>query len=157
VPDPDRVSYLTQTTLAGDETADVLGALRQRLPRLAGPGSADICYATTNRQEAVAAIAEECDLILVVGSANSSNSLRLVEVARRLGKPAHLIDDAADVRPQWLAGVEAVGMTAGASTPPHLVDEVVTALAGLGPVTVTEHRTSEETVTFVLPPALRPN
>jgi 4-hydroxy-3-methylbut-2-enyl diphosphate reductase len=93
--------------------------------------------------------------VLVVGSANSSNSLRLVEVARRLGRPAHLIDDAGDVRPQWLAGVRTIGLTAGASAPPHLVDEVVSALAGLGPVTVTEHRTSEETITFVLPPALR--
>ncbi|GAA2559861.1 4-hydroxy-3-methylbut-2-enyl diphosphate reductase [Winogradskya consettensis] len=156
VPDPGRVSYLTQTTLAADETGAVIDALRDRFPDLAGPDTDDICYATTNRQEAVTAIADRCDLVLVVGSANSSNSQRLVEVAARRGTPAHLIEDASRVRPEWLVDARTIGVTAGASAPPHLVDELVAALGGLGPLTVTEHRTSEETVTFVLPPALRP-
>ncbi|WP_045746947.1 MULTISPECIES: 4-hydroxy-3-methylbut-2-enyl diphosphate reductase [Actinoplanes] len=156
VGDPRRVSYLTQTTLAVQESDAVVDELRARFPELAGPDTDDICYATTNRQEAVAAIADECDLVLVVGSANSSNSLRLVEVAQRRGVDAYLIEDAGDVRPQWLDGVRAVGLTAGASAPPHLVDEVIARLAGLGPVTVTERRTSEENIVFVLPPSLRP-
>jgi 4-hydroxy-3-methylbut-2-enyl diphosphate reductase len=152
VEDPRRVSYLTQTTLAADETTAIVDALRDRFPGLAGPDTDDICYATTNRQEAVAAIAAACDLVLVVGSANSSNSSRLVEVARRHGTPAHLIEDAAGIRPEWLDGVRTVGLTAGASAPPHLVDEVI---AALGPEAVTEHRVTEENVTFLLPPELR--
>jgi 4-hydroxy-3-methylbut-2-enyl diphosphate reductase len=153
VPDPDRVSYLTQTTLAVDETADILAVLRERFPNLRGPGSDDICYATTNRQRALSAVAADADLVLVIGSANSSNSVRLVELARRAGTPAHLIDDASDIRPEWLADVETVGLTAGASAPPHLVDEVVRAL---GPVTVLEVETATESIRFTLPPAVRP-
>lgn len=157
VPDPARVSYLTQTTLALDETTAIVDVLRSRFPDLRGPDSADICYATTNRQEAVIEIAAGCDLLLVVGSENSSNSQRLVEVARRHGTDAHLVDDAGDVRPEWLAGVEVVGVTAGASAPAHLVDGLVKALGGLGPVTVTEPHPRTETVQFVMPDSRRGN
>ncbi|HEX9334694.1 MAG TPA: 4-hydroxy-3-methylbut-2-enyl diphosphate reductase [Pseudonocardiaceae bacterium] len=155
VADPDRVSYLTQTTLAVDETTAVIDALRARFPALRGPASDDICYATTNRQEALAAIAEAADVVLVVGSANSSNSRRLVELAGRYDTPAHLIDDASDIRPAWLANTRTVGLTAGASAPPHLVDEVITTLAGLGPVTTSERTTTTEAVRFTLPTAVR--
>ncbi|MFC4858046.1 4-hydroxy-3-methylbut-2-enyl diphosphate reductase [Actinophytocola glycyrrhizae] len=154
VPDPERVSYLTQTTLAVDETEEILGVLRSRFPFLKGPASDDICYATTNRQHALSAVAEQADLVLVIGSANSSNSVRLVELARRGGTPAHLIDDAGDIRPEWLDGVTTVGVTAGASAPPELVDEVV---AALGPVHVLEHRTATEDIRFTLPPSVRPS
>ena len=154
VPDPDRVSYLTQTTLAADETEEIIAVLRDRFPNLRGPASDDICYATTNRQRALSAVAEEADLVLVVGSANSSNSVRLVELARRAGTPAHLIDDAGDIRPEWLDGVRTVGLTAGASAPPRLVEEVV---AALGPVTVLQRRTATESIRFTLPPAVRPS
>ncbi|WP_420161743.1 4-hydroxy-3-methylbut-2-enyl diphosphate reductase [Nocardiopsis sp. CNT-189] len=155
VDDPGRVSYLTQTTLAVDETAGVVDALRGRFPELRGPDSADICYATTNRQEALSAIAAETDLVLVVGSDNSSNSVRLVELAERHGIPAHLIDGPADIRPGWLEGVSAIGLTAGASAPPVLVEEVIAALRGLGPLSVTEHETTRETVRFSLPSPVR--
>jgi 4-hydroxy-3-methylbut-2-enyl diphosphate reductase len=154
VPDPDRVSYLTQTTLAVDETAEILAVLRSRFPKLRGPASDDICYATTNRQQSLSTVAAEADLVLVVGSANSSNSVRLVELARRGGTPAHLIDDASDIRPEWLVGVRTVGLTAGASAPPRLVDEVV---AALGPVTVLERETATESIRFTLPAAVRPS
>jgi 4-hydroxy-3-methylbut-2-enyl diphosphate reductase len=145
------VSYLTQTTLAADEVAEVVDALRARFPLLRGPGSDDICYATTNRQEAVKAIARDADVMLVVGSANSSNSQRLVERARRLGTAAHLIDDAAGLREEWLAGARVVGLSAGASAPPRLVDEVVAALRARGPVDVQERRTAAEHRQFALP------
>jgi 4-hydroxy-3-methylbut-2-enyl diphosphate reductase len=154
VGDPSQVSYLTQTTLAADETAGVVDALRARYPALHGPSTEDICYASTNRQESLLAVAEEADLVLVVGSANSSNSLRLVELARRNGTAAHLIDDASDIRPAWLTGVRTVGLTAGASAPDRLVDDVVTALRGLGPVEVTERTTARETLRFGLPSAV---
>ncbi len=154
VPDPERVSYLTQTTLSVDETAEILGVLRARFPFLKGPPSDDICYATTNRQEALSAVAADADLVLVIGSTNSSNSVRLVELARRGGTPAHLIDDAGDIRPEWLEGVRTVGLTAGASAPPRLVAEVV---AALGPVTVLERETAKESVRFTLPAAVRPS
>ncbi|GAA3738647.1 4-hydroxy-3-methylbut-2-enyl diphosphate reductase [Spinactinospora alkalitolerans] len=157
VGDPERVSYLTQTTLAVDETAEVVDALRARFPAVRGPASDDICYATTNRQDALKAIAEEADLVLVVGSANSSNSVRLAELARRSGAPGHLVDDVGGIRPEWLAGARRIGLTAGASAPPHLVGAVVAALSGLGPVTVTEHETARETIRFTLPPAVRPS
>ncbi|MEU0469295.1 4-hydroxy-3-methylbut-2-enyl diphosphate reductase [Amycolatopsis sp. NPDC006131] len=155
VPDPDRVTYLTQTTLSVDETAEVLIELRRRFPALRGPASDDICYATTNRQDALRSVARDTDLVLVVGSRNSSNSLRLVELAERAGTPAHLIDDARDVRPEWLSGVERIGLTAGASAPPGLVDSVVAALGGLGPLTVGERETTRETIHFTLPTAVR--
>uniref|UniRef100_UPI00037143CE 4-hydroxy-3-methylbut-2-enyl diphosphate reductase n=1 Tax=Amycolatopsis sp. (strain ATCC 39116 / 75iv2) TaxID=385957 RepID=UPI00037143CE len=155
VPDPDRVTYLTQTTLSVDETAEVLTELRRRFPALRGPASDDICYATTNRQDSLRSVARDTDLVLVVGSRNSSNSLRLVELAERAGTPAHLIDDARDVRPEWLSGVERIGLTAGASAPPGLVDSVVAALGGLGPLTVGERETTRETIHFTLPTAVR--
>lgn len=155
VADPARVSYLTQTTLAVDETTEIVGALRARFPALRGPGSDDICYATTNRQDALKAIAEESDLVLVVGSTNSSNSVRLVELARRRGTPSYLIDDPGEIRPEWLDGVAVVGLTAGASAPPRLVEAVIAALAELGPVTVAERETTRETVHFTLPAAVR--
>ncbi|MBV2366623.1 4-hydroxy-3-methylbut-2-enyl diphosphate reductase [Streptomonospora nanhaiensis] len=155
VPDPERVSYLTQTTLAVDETAEVVDALRARFPALRGPASADICYATTNRQDALRSIAEDADLVLVVGSHNSSNSQRLVELARRGGTPAHLVDDTGDIRAAWLAGAATVGLTAGASAPPGLVEAVITALGGLGRVAVRERETTRETVRFTLPSAVR--
>jgi len=155
VEDPSRVSYLTQTTLAVDETSAVVDALRDRFPALRGPGSDDICYATTNRQRSLAAVADEADLVLVVGSTNSSNSVRLVEVARRMGTPAYLVDDVSGISPSWLAGVQVVGLTAGASAPPELVDEVVQWLRRFGPVRVEERETARETITFGLPPAAR--
>jgi 4-hydroxy-3-methylbut-2-enyl diphosphate reductase len=153
--DPGRVSYLTQTTLAVDETTEVVDALRERFPLLHEPASEDICYATTNRQHALGAILDEADLVLVVGSPNSSNSVRLVEMARRQGTPAELIDRAGDIRPEWLDGVRTIGLTAGASAPPLLVTEVITALSELGPVTVEERELTRETVHFDLPPAVR--
>ncbi|MFC7535482.1 4-hydroxy-3-methylbut-2-enyl diphosphate reductase [Actinoplanes sp. GCM10030250] len=153
VADPERVAYLTQTTLAPEETGPVADALRERFPELSGPGTDDICYATTNRQEAVAVVAAECEVVLVVGTADSQ---RLVEVARRSGTPAYLVEDGAGVHPRWLSGVRTVGLTAGASTPPHLVVDVIDTLAGLGPIRIAERRTTEENITFMLPPALRP-
>jgi 4-hydroxy-3-methylbut-2-enyl diphosphate reductase len=154
VPDPHRVSYLTQTTLAVNETAEILAVLRERFPDLKGPPSDDICYATTNRQHALSTVANEADLVLVIGSPNSSNSVRLVELARRAGTPAYLIDDAGDIRPEWLAGVRTIGLTAGASAPPRLVDEV---LAALAPGTVVERETATESIRFTLPAAVRPS
>jgi 4-hydroxy-3-methylbut-2-en-1-yl diphosphate reductase len=154
VPDPERVSYLTQTTLAVDETAAILAVLRARFPQLRGPASDDICYATTNRQHALSTVATDADLVLVIGSPNSSNSVRLVELARRAGTPAYLIDDARDIRPEWLDGVRTVGLTAGASAPPELVDEVV---AALGPVSVVERETATESIRFTLPASVRPS
>ncbi|MEU5165584.1 4-hydroxy-3-methylbut-2-enyl diphosphate reductase [Streptomyces mutomycini] len=150
-----QISYLTQTTLAVDETAEVVGALRERFPLLQEPPSDDICYATTNRQAALMAIVEEADLVLVVGSENSSNSVRLVELARREGTRAELIDRAGDIRPEWLTGVSTVGLTAGASAPPALVTEVVTRLGTFGPVHVEEREIARETVHFDLPSAVR--
>ncbi|NGO12165.1 4-hydroxy-3-methylbut-2-enyl diphosphate reductase [Streptomyces sp. HC44] len=153
--DPRQVSYLTQTTLAVDETAEVVDALRERFPLLREPSSEDICYATTNRQNALDAIVSEADLVLVVGSANSSNSVRLVELSRRRGTPAELIDGAGDIRPEWLEGVRTIGLTAGASAPPGLVTEVVSALGEFGPVSVEERRVTRETTHFELPTAVR--
>jgi 4-hydroxy-3-methylbut-2-enyl diphosphate reductase len=151
VPDSGRVAYAMQTTLAVDEAEEIAGVLRSRFPGLQAPRREDICYATTNRQQAVRAIAGECDLVLVVGSANSSNSLRLVEVARREGVAAHLVEDASAIDLGWLPNARTIGITAGASAPPHLVDDVVDALAGLGPVTVRESRVGVENVQFTLP------
>lgn len=155
VPDPSRVSYLTQTTLSVDETAAVVAELRSRFPALRGPASDDICYATTNRQDALKAVAVESDVVLVVGSTNSSNSVRLVELAERGGTPAYLIDDARDIRPEWLTGASVIGLTAGASAPPRLVDAVIEAIGGLGPVTVDERETTRENIHFTLPVKVR--
>jgi len=153
--DPSKVAYLMQTTLAVDEAADVAGALRERFPSMRAPGSDDICYATTNRQAAVRAVAEEADLVLVAGSKNSSNSVRLVERSERAGTPAYLIDGATDIQLSWLSGVSVVGLTAGASAPPAVVSEIIAALSGLGTVTVTERVTTTESVQFGLPREVR--
>ncbi|MGH3526233.1 MAG: 4-hydroxy-3-methylbut-2-enyl diphosphate reductase [Pseudonocardiaceae bacterium] len=149
--DPSRVAYTMQTTLAVDEAEEIAGILRDRFPTLSAPRTDDICYATTNRQRAVRAIAREVDLVLVVGSPNSSNSVRLVEVAQREGVPAYLVDDVTEIDLRALVGATRVGITAGASAPPHLVDEIVHCLGGLGPVTATESRLIDEDVTFALP------
>jgi 4-hydroxy-3-methylbut-2-enyl diphosphate reductase len=150
-PNPDKVAYLTQTTLAVDDVAEIAGALRRRFPLAESPRSDDLCYATTNRQQSVRAIAAESDLVLVLGSANSSNSLRLVEVARRCGTRAHLVEDATSLLPEWLHGTHTVGITAGASAPPYLVDEVIGTLAELGPVQVDQREVARERVRFALP------
>ena len=151
VSDPGRISFLMQTTLAVDDAAETVDALRRRFPLIESSATDDICYATTNRQLAVRAIAEQSDVIIVLGSANSSNSLRLVEVAQRCGVPAHLVDDASEILPAWLDGAATVGITAGASAPPHLVDEVIGTLSALGPVDVVERAVAHENITFTLP------
>ena len=155
VENPAKVAYLMQTTLAIDEAADVSGALREKFPQMRAPGSDDICYATTNRQAAVRAVAVEADVVLVAGSKNSSNSVRLVERSEREGTPAHLIDGATDIDLSWLADASVVGLTAGASAPPAVVSEIITALSGLGTVTVTERVTTTESVQFGLPREVR--
>ena len=151
VDDPSQVSYLTQTTLAVDEVAQVVDVLRERFPLLSAPPTEDICYATTNRQHAVLAIADECDIVIVVGSQNSSNSKRLVEVAERAGTPAYLVDDASSIAPEWIMNARRIGLTAGASAPPHLVDEVIGTLRALGPVDVVEREVTREDIRFTLP------
>ncbi len=148
-------AFVTQTTLATDEVTTVIGALERRFTDLARPAASDICYASQNRQEAVREMAPDCDVVIVVGSHNSSNSNRLVEVARRCGAGAHLVDSQTDLRLSWLAGARRVGVTAGASAPPELVQEVVACLAGLGPVSVEERSTGHENVSFPLPPEVR--
>jgi 4-hydroxy-3-methylbut-2-enyl diphosphate reductase len=149
------VAYVTQTTLSVDDTAEIVEALKARFPDMAAPHRDDICYATTNRQEAVKSIAGECDVLLVIGSANSSNSVRLVEVGLRAGAPkAFLIDDADDLDLAWLAGARTVGVTAGASAPEDLVQGVIRKLAGAFAVTVEEVGAARETVSFKLPRAL---
>jgi 4-hydroxy-3-methylbut-2-en-1-yl diphosphate reductase len=153
--DSGKVAYLMQTTLAADEAAGVVDAILDRFPSARGPGSDDICYATTNRQNAVRAIAADSDLVLVVGSANSSNSLRLVETAQRAGTPAYLVDKAEDIELGWLAGTSTVGITAGASAPPAVVGEIVEALAGLGQIEMEEVVVTTEAVQFGLPKELR--
>jgi 4-hydroxy-3-methylbut-2-enyl diphosphate reductase len=153
--DPARVAYTTQTTLATDETAEVVDALRQRFPDLVGPHAKDICYASQNRQEAVRTMAPLCDLVLVVGSSNSSNTARLAEVARRCGARAQLIDDHGELDLRWLEEARTVGITAGASAPEHLVQATVEAIATLGPVDVEHHSVTTENVNFPLPLEVR--
>ncbi|MET0589108.1 MAG: 4-hydroxy-3-methylbut-2-enyl diphosphate reductase [Novosphingobium sp.] len=148
------LAYLTQTTLSVDDTAEVIAALQARYPNVHGPKAEDICYATSNRQAAVKAIAPQCQLVLVIGAPNSSNSLRLVEVAERCGAHARLIQRASDIDPQWLDGVETLGLTAGASAPETLVREVVDRLAKLRSVTEEQAVTAEENITFKLPKQL---
>jgi 4-hydroxy-3-methylbut-2-enyl diphosphate reductase len=155
VDDPERVTYLMQTTLAVDEAEEVVDALRDRFPTIVGPGSADICYATSNRQAAVRKVAAEADLVLVVGSANSSNSIRLVEVTRREGVAAHLVGDVGDVDLAWLAPARTIGISAGASAPPHLVEHLTQALAGMGPSTVSVRSVGTEQISFHLPKEVR--
>jgi 4-hydroxy-3-methylbut-2-enyl diphosphate reductase len=155
VPDPDRVAYITQTTLAVDETSAIIERLRERFPGIVGPRTDDICYATTNRQSAVKQMADACDLLLVIGSRNSSNSLRLVEVARGCGTEAHLIDRAAEVRERWLAGKRIVGISSGASAPEHLVQELVDYFRRRGVSDVSEFHVINEDVRFMLPKPIR--
>jgi 4-hydroxy-3-methylbut-2-en-1-yl diphosphate reductase len=155
IQDATQVSYVTQTTLSVDDTAKVIDRLRSRFPLIEGPRKDDICYATQNRQDAVKDLAQECDLILVVGSSNSSNSNRLRELAERLGVRAFLLDNATLIDPVWLEGAEVVGVTSGASAPESLVEEVVARLQLEGPVEVTTIVTREESIEFSLPKALR--
>ena len=153
--EPAKVAYLMQTTLSADEAAGMADAIVDRFPAATGPGSDDICYATTNRQLAVKAIAEQCDLVLVAGSANSSNSRRLVETAERAGTPAYLVDGPEDIELGWLAGASAIGITAGASAPPAVVSQITNALAGLGQLDITERTVVAESVQFGLPKEVR--
>lgn len=151
VPDPARVAYLTQTTLSLDETAGIIEALRKAFPLIQGPSAQDICYATQNRQTAVKDVAAEADLLLVVGSTNSSNSNRLVEVARNLGTSAYLIENCRSIQRSWLAGVRTLALTAGASAPECLVEETVSYLSGEGFTEVRELEVMPEHVRFGLP------
>ena len=155
VDDPERVAYITQTTLSVDETTQIIARLRERFPNIVSPKSDDICYATTNRQIAVKQLARECDLVLVIGSTNSSNSNRLVEVAREHGAGSYLIDNASQVREEWLEGVETVGITSGASAPEELVSELVSFFRRRGAEDVSELRTVDEDVRFMLPKEIR--
>jgi 4-hydroxy-3-methylbut-2-enyl diphosphate reductase len=152
--DPANVAFVTQTTLSVDDTAEIVAALRARFPEIAAPHKEDICYATTNRQDAVKAIAARSQALLVLGSANSSNSVRLAEVGRRSGAAAYLIDDAGGLEPGWLKGVTTLGITAGASAPEVLVQGVIDRLSETFDVTVEEIDTARETVTFKLPRAV---
>jgi 4-hydroxy-3-methylbut-2-enyl diphosphate reductase len=155
VPDPERVAFITQTTLSVDETAEIIAALRAKFPAIVSSKSDDICYATTNRQIAVKQLARECDLVLVIGSTNSSNSNRLVEVAREHGAASHLIDNHTQVQEEWLAGVETVGITSGASAPEELVEQLVELFRERGAEDVSELRTVHEDVRFMLPKKIR--
>jgi 4-hydroxy-3-methylbut-2-enyl diphosphate reductase len=154
VPDPDRVAVTTQTTLGVDDANVIIDVLRRRFPNLITPTSDDICYATQNRQTAVKLLAEDADLVLVLGSGNSSNSRRLREVAEGAGAKAFLIDDASEIQPEWLEGVETVAITAGASAPEYLVQQVVAYFQAMGVEQIEEVMAIDEKVTFLLPPEL---
>ncbi|WP_219615113.1 4-hydroxy-3-methylbut-2-enyl diphosphate reductase [Aeromonas salmonicida] len=155
VKNPDDLCFVTQTTLSVDETSDVIDALRKQFPKIQGPRKDDICYATQNRQDAVREMAGLVDVMLVVGSRNSSNSNRLRELAEKVGSRAYLIDDASMIETGWLEGVKAIGVTAGASAPDVLVQNVITRLRELGGNMVVEHPGREENVVFEVPPELR--
>jgi 4-hydroxy-3-methylbut-2-enyl diphosphate reductase len=151
VPDPEKMVYLTQTTLSLDETSDIVNRLRERFPKITGPKTQDICYATENRQLAVKAVAPLCGALLVVGSQNSSNSRRLVEVCQKAGVPAYLLDDCSEVEPDMLNGANTVAVTAGASAPEHLVQELINHLRQHGYTELEEAEIKEEDVRFTLP------
>src|SRR5579862_7215955 len=151
VKDPERVSFITQTTLSLDETRDIVERLKERYPMIQGPAAQDICYATENRQVAVKAVVPLCQMLLVVGSQNSSNSRRLVEVSQKIGVPAYLIDDLSEVQPQWLDNVDTVAVTAGASAPENLVQDLIRSLQGRGYSDLEEVEIKEEDVRFNLP------
>ena len=153
--DPDKLAYVTQTTLSMDDTAEIVAALRARFPRIQGPKKNDICYATQNRQDAVKQLAAQSDLVLIVGSPNSSNSNRLREVAERLGVPARLIDNADEIEPEWLAGKSKIGLSAGASAPEILVDRVLQRLREWGVEKVIQDEGRQENVVFSLPAELK--
>ena len=155
VEDPERISYLTQTTLSVDETSRIIARLRERFPAITGPRTDDICYATTNRQAAVRQLARECDLVLVIGSSNSSNSQRLVEVARDYGADSYLIDNERQVREDWLDGARTVGITSGASAPEELVRRLVDFFRARGTEDVAELEVIQEDVRFMLPKEIR--
>jgi 4-hydroxy-3-methylbut-2-en-1-yl diphosphate reductase len=155
VPDPRRLSYLTQTTLSVDETNEIVDVLRSRFPEIQGPPREDICYATQNRQDAVKEVAGRADVVLVIGSRNSSNSNRLAEVSQERGIPAYLVDDETEVDPAWLDGAEVVGLTSGASAPERLVDRMLEWLAARGYDRVEQALITEESVRFALPPGVR--
>jgi 4-hydroxy-3-methylbut-2-enyl diphosphate reductase len=155
VEDPERVAYVSQTTLSVDETRAVIARLRERFPSITGPRTDDICYATTNRQAAVKQMAIECDLVLVIGSRNSSNSNRLVDVARAAGADSHLIDNESQVQEEWLGGVRVVGITSGASAPEELVQRLVDFFRARGTADVSEFEVLREDVRFMLPKAIR--
>lgn len=154
--DPEMLSFLTQTTLSVDDTRDIIAALQHRFPAITGPRGEDICYATSNRQDAVKAIAGQCDRMIVIGAPNSSNSLRLVEVAERLGTPAHLVQRGTDVDPAWLHDIGTLGITAGASAPETLVREVIDAVASVRTIVEDVVVTAEENMIFKLPRGLEP-
>jgi 4-hydroxy-3-methylbut-2-enyl diphosphate reductase len=153
--DPDHVAYITQTTLSLDETSGIIDKLKQKFPNIVGPKSDDICYATTNRQIAVKELAKECELVLVIGSANSSNSNRLVEVARECGADSYLIDNSLQVEEEWLQDVETLGITSGASAPEELVEQLVEFFSERGTDDISEVRTVDEDVRFMLPKEIR--
>jgi len=153
--DPERVAYISQTTLSVDETQGIIERLRERFPAIVGPRTDDICYATTNRQAAVRKLADVCDVVLVIGSRNSSNSQRLVEVARDLGAPAYLIDNAGELDESWLEGVHTVGISSGASAPESLVSELVDLFRARGVSDVSELTVTREDVRFMLPKTIR--
>ncbi|MBA2241091.1 MAG: 4-hydroxy-3-methylbut-2-enyl diphosphate reductase [Solirubrobacterales bacterium] len=155
IADPERIAFITQTTLSVDETTGIIARLRERFPKIVSSKSDDICYATTNRQIAVKQLATECELVLVIGSTNSSNSNRLVEVAREQGAASHLLDSAGQVREQWLEDVETVGITSGASAPEELVSALVDYFRERGAEEVSELRTVHEDVRFMLPKKIR--
>jgi 4-hydroxy-3-methylbut-2-enyl diphosphate reductase len=155
VPDPSRVAYISQTTLSVDETRAIINRLRERFPEIAGPRTDDICYATTNRQAAVKQMAAECDLVLVIGSQNSSNSQRLVEVARDYGVESHLVDNEAQVDEEWLRDKRVVGISSGASAPEELVSRLVRFFADRGVTDVSEFEVVREDVRFMLPKRIR--
>jgi 4-hydroxy-3-methylbut-2-enyl diphosphate reductase len=152
--DPEHAAFVTQTTLSMDDTARIVGALRRRFPKIRGPRQNDICYATQNRQDAVKHLAQHCDLLLVIGSRHSSNSNRLREIAAAAGIPAYLIDGPGDLRHEWLSGRQRVGVTAGASAPENVVQQVVAKLREWGEKTVTEFEGVHENVIFALPEEL---
>lgn len=151
VPDPGNVSYLTQTTLSVDETKDIIDVLQRRFPQISSPTRSDICYATTNRQSAVKVLARRARLVLIIGAPNSSNSRRMVEVARQHGAESYLIEDETQIDPAWLDGLEVVGLSSSASAPEHLVTEVLERLREYGPAEVEEVRVVDEDVHFPLP------
>jgi 4-hydroxy-3-methylbut-2-enyl diphosphate reductase len=153
--DPERVAYISQTTLSVDETRGIIERLRERFPAIIGPRTDDICYATTNRQAAVRELATACELVLVIGSRNSSNSLRLVEVARDYGAQAHLIDNARELDDAWLEGVRIVGISSGASAPEELVQELVALFRARGVSDISELTVTREDVRFMLPKTIR--
>lgn len=155
VKDEENLSFMTQTTLSVDDTSEVIDALNARFPKIIGPRKDDICYATTNRQEAVRDLAGQADLVLVVGSKNSSNSNRLAELAQRVGKPSYLIDSADDINPVWLRDVETIGLTAGASAPDVLVQQVISRLQELGADEISQLEGREENIIFEVPKELR--